>query len=201
MLPRSSTDKSIVKVFFTHELDSHNAFESADCGTFEPLSPGVDKETGSMANYDRPGAPVMEYVEIWKELTFREGPEGALKGVSWVLESDNGVVSGEDEVEVTKTFLGRTWGTYLALQQTQFHKRCKDSSGNWIESKSGCDVSARREEWDSGWSQKVVFGEAGASLPSMNEIEGEGKGSWRVPGEKVTIKGKSYVVRAFEEIQ
>jgi hypothetical protein len=154
-----------------------------------------------MANYDQPGAPVMEYVEIWKELTFREGPEGPLKGVSWVLESDNGVVSGEDEVEVTKTFLGRIWGTYLALQQTQLHKRCKDSSGNWIESKSGRDVSARREEWDSGWSQKVVFGEAGETLPSMNEIEGEGKGSWRVPGEKVTIKGKSYVVRAFEEIQ
>lgn len=200
--PVPATDKSTVKVSFTHELDSHNAFESVDCGTFEPLSPGVDKETGSMPNYDQPGAPMMEYVEIWQELSFRGGPEGALKGISWVLESDDGVVSeGEQEVSVTKTFLGRIWGTYLALRQTQLHKRHKDSSGNWIVSKSGHDVSARREEWESGWIEKVAFGGDREFLPSITDIEGEGKGSWRVPGEKVTIKGKSYIVRAFEDIQ
>ncbi|KAJ5139590.1 hypothetical protein N7448_002998 [Penicillium atrosanguineum] len=190
-----------VKVSFTHELDSHNAFESADCGTFEPLSPGVDKETGSMANYDLPGAPEMEYVEIWKELSFREGPEGPLKGISWVLESDDEVVEEEGEVLVTKTFLGRIWGTYLALQQTQLHRRQKDSSGNWIVSKSGHDVSAKREEWASGWSTTVVYGEAGELLPSMTEIEGQENGPWTVPGEKVTVEGKKYIVRAFEEIQ
>lgn len=155
-----------------------------------------------MANYDLPGAPEMDYVEIWQELSFREGPEGSLKGISWVVESDDEVVGEEEgEVSVTKTFLGRVWGTYLALQQTQLHMRRKDSSGNWIVSKSGHDVSARREEWSSGWSAKVVSGEAGETLPSMSEIEGQGSGSWRVPGEKVTIKGKSYIVRAFEEIQ
>ncbi|KAJ5121866.1 hypothetical protein N7526_008803 [Penicillium atrosanguineum] len=195
---RRATD---LKVSFTHELDSHNAFESADCGTFEPLSPGVDKETGSMANYDLPGAPEMEYVEIWKELSFREGPEGPLKGISWVLESDDEVVEEEGEVLVTKTFLGRIWGTYLALQQTQLHRRQKDSSGNWIVSKSGHDVSAKREKWASGWSTTVVYGEAGELLPSMTEIEGQENGPWTVPGEKVTVEGKKYIVRAFEEIQ
>jgi len=142
----------------------------------------------------------MPYVEIWKELSFREGPEGELKGMSWVLELDDGV-SEEGKVLVTKTFLGRVWGTYLALRQSQLHRRYRDESGNWTVRKSGNDVSARREEWDSGWRGKVVFGETGKSLPSMNGIQGEGKGSWRVPGEKVTIQGESYIVRAFEEIQ
>lgn len=193
---------AIVQVSFTHELDSQNSFESADCGTFVTLPNGDDLETGSMPRPDRSGAPVTEYEEIWRELPFREGPEGAKRGMSWVLESDDGELR-EGETTLTKTFLGRIWGTYLALEQTQVHKRTKDSNGNWVVSKSGADVSVRREEWSSGWKDRYVVGVNGTKLPSMTRtggFEGEGKSSWRVPGGKVKIEGRQYIVRSFEEI-
>ncbi len=67
--------------------------------------------------------------------------------------------------------------------------------------RTGAEVSARREEWKSGWEEKYVVGPDGGSLPSMKTgFEGEGQGSWRVPGEKVVIQGKSFIVRAFEEL-
>lgn len=188
---------------FTHELDSHNAFESVDCGTFVSLPNGDELETGSMPRPDLPGAPVTEYEEVWRELAFKEGPEGPGKGISWVLESDDGE-SGEEEgdVTVTKTFLGRIWGSYLALQQEQVHTRLKDQAGRWIVSKTGAEVSARREEWSSGWSAPYVVGPEGDTLPSMMKgFEGEGQGSWRVTGEKVSVQGRCYIVRAFEEIR
>ena len=189
-----------VRVSFTHELDSHDAFESADCGTFVTLPNGDDLETGSMPRPDIPGAPMTEYEEIWRELPFRVGPEGPKKGISWVLESDDGELS-EGEVTVNKVFLGRIWGTYLALQQTQVHKRQRGVDGKWNVSKSGADVSARREEWISGWKDRYVVGANGATLPSISHgIEGEGIDSWRIPGEKVKIAGRQYIVRAFEEI-
>ncbi|KAJ5086026.1 hypothetical protein N7532_010797 [Penicillium argentinense] len=189
-----------VEVSFTHELDSHNAFESADCGTFVTLPNGDDLETGSMPRPDLPGTPVTAYEEIWRELPFREGPEGPKKGISWILESDDENL-GEGEVTVTKTFLGRIWGTFLSLQQDQVHGRKKGSDGKWTVSKTGADVSARREEWSSGWKERYVVGKNGATLPSIiTGFEGEGEGPWRVPGEKVKIQGKWYIVRAFEEI-
>lgn len=186
---------------FTHELDSHNSFADADCGTFVTLPNGDDLETGSMPRPDLPGAPVTEYEEFWRELPFREGPEGPKRGISWVLESDDGDLSEtEGEVTVTKTFLGRIWGTYLALQQVQTHTRQRDS-GRWMISKTGTDVSARREEWNSGWHERYAVG-THAELPSMIDgLDGEGEGSWRRPGEKVRIGGKWYSVRAFEEIK
>ncbi|OQD64445.1 hypothetical protein PENPOL_c007G00153 [Penicillium polonicum] len=191
-----------LRVTFSHELDSHNAFETIDCGTFVPLPNGDDLEMGSMPRRDLPGAPDKEYEEVWRELPFREGPEGPKKGLSWVLESDDGDLgSGEGEVTVTKTFIGRIWGTYLALSQTQTLTRQKAASGEVVVKKSGADVSARREEWESGWKEKYVVGEAAGSLPSMMVgFDGEGVGSWRIPGEKVEVQGKMYIVRAFEEI-
>ncbi|EKV11268.1 Cytochrome P450 [Penicillium digitatum] len=191
-----------LRVTFSHELDSHNAFETVDCGTFVPLPNGDDLEMGSMPRYDLPGAPVKEYEEVWRELPFREGPEGPAKGLSWVLESDDGDFgNGEGEITVDKTFLGRIWGTYLALRQTQVHTRQTTPSGELVIKKSGADVSARREEWESGWKEKYSVGEAAGALPSMMVgFEGEGVGSWRIPGEKVHVQGKTYVVRAFEEI-
>ncbi|KAI2708308.1 hypothetical protein CBS147332_6369 [Penicillium roqueforti] len=191
-----------LRVTFSHELDSHNAFEIADCGSFFPLPNGDDLEVGSMPRHDLPGAPDKEYEEVWRELPFREGPEGPNKGISWVLESDDGDLgSGEGEVTVSKTFIGRIWGTYLALSQTQIHSRQKTPSGDLVVKKSGADVSARREEWESGWNEKYLVGEAAGSLPSMVVgFDGEGVGSWRTPGEKVEVQGKTYIVRAFEEI-
>ncbi|KAJ5636764.1 uncharacterized protein N7484_010077 [Penicillium longicatenatum] len=192
-----------LRVSFTHELDSHDAFESVDCGTFVSLPNGDDLETGSMPRPDLPGAPDTEYEEVWRELPFRQGPEGKGKGISWVLESDDGDL-GEQEGEVTvvKTFLGRIWGTYLALQQKQVHARRKDASGGWVVSKTGAAASARREEWvGSGWEERYVVGVAGDELASMmTGIAGEGKGSWRVCGERVVVHGMTYIVRAFEEI-
>jgi hypothetical protein len=191
-----------VRVSFSHELDSHNAFESVDCGTFVSLPNGDDLETGVMPCPDIPGAPETEYEEVWRELPFREGPDGAKKGLSWVLESDDEEPNGENgEITVTKTFIGRIWGTYLALRQTQTHTRQQGSSGTLVK-KSGADVSARREEWESGWKEKYVVGASAGGLPSMLAgFEGEGQGPWRIPGEKVKVQGDTYIVRAFEEIE
>ncbi|KAJ5526664.1 hypothetical protein N7513_010823 [Penicillium frequentans] len=190
-----------LRVSFTHELDSHDAFESVDCGTFVSLPNGDDLETGSMPRPDLPGAPETEYEEVWRELPFRQGPEGAKKGISWVLESDDGDL-GEQEGEFTvvKTFLGRIWGTYLALQQKQIHVRRKDAAGRWVVSKNGAAASARREEWvGSRWEARYVIGDAGDELASMITGIAEGKG-WRTPGERIVIHGKTFIVRAFEEI-
>lgn len=157
-----------------------------------------------MPRPDLPGAPVTEYEEVWRELPFKEGPEGPRKGIAWVLESDDGGLSegAEGEVRVTKTFLGRIWGVYLALQQCQTHVRQRDEAGNWVVRKTGDVVSARREEWSSGWVERYVVGPEGHALPSMiSGLEGEGQDSWRVPGEKAAIRGRPFVVRAFEEIQ
>lgn len=191
-----------MRVTFTHELDSHGEFSTADCGTFVSLPNGDDLETGVMPRPDLPGTPLTEYEEVWRELPFREGPEGAKKGISWILESDDSHLDGkEGEFTLTKTFLGRIWGTYLALQQTQTHTRKKSASGGWTVTKTWTEVSARREEWDSRWCNKYVIGQAGGVLPSLADgFKGEGQGSWRVPGEKVFVKERQYVIRDFEEI-
>lgn len=188
---------------FSHELDSHNAFASTDTGTFVSLPNGDDLETGSMPRPDVAGTPETAYEEVWRELPFRAGPEGSGKGLSWILESDDQRLDGEGEgeVTVTKTFIGRIWGTYLTFRQVQTHSRLKGEGGSVV--KSGADVSARREEWDSagGWKGKYSIGECAGDLPSMLAgFDGEGKGSWRVPGEKVEVQGTTYIVRAFEEI-
>lgn len=190
-----------VRVSFSHELDSHDAFESIDCGTFVSLPNGDDLETGTMPRPDIPGTPETEYEEVWRELPFKEGPEGSRKGFSWILESVDEDPGEEGEATITKTFIGRIWGTYLALQQVQTLKGEKDSKGNLVVKKSGADVSARREEWDSGWKVKYAVGAVSDKLPSMiSGFEKERSSSWGIPGEKVLIQGQSFVVRAYEEI-
>lgn len=190
-------------MLFTRELDSLNEIGIVDVGNFSPLPNGDELESGEMPHPELPGAPMTAFEEVWRELPFREGPEGAKKGISWILESEHGDLSeNEGEVTVTKTFLGRIWGTYLAFQQTQTHSRQKDEAGAWSVKRTGAEVSARREEWSGAWEEKYIVGPAGSDVPSMKTgFDGEGKGSWRVPGEKVVIQGKPFVVRAFEEIQ
>lgn len=73
-----------------------------------------------MARPDAPGAPMTDYEEIWRDLPFRVGPEGANGGASWILESDEGAL-GEGEHQVNKVFLARIQGSYLALGQRQMH--------------------------------------------------------------------------------
>ncbi|KAF7589576.1 hypothetical protein BBP40_004155 [Aspergillus hancockii] len=187
------------RVQFTHEIDSHNSFDAVDCGTFTTLPNGDDLETGSMPRPDLPGAPMTEYEEVWRELKFREGPTGLGKGVSWVLESKHDVEIGEGkEVEVTRTFLARIWGSYLVVRQRQVHARLPGSRAVLV--KDGKDVSARREEWDSrtGWVVVYALGSEGNDLPSVKDVEDRPK--WRTPGETGVIHGEPYIVRSYEQI-
>ncbi|KAE8317159.1 hypothetical protein BDV41DRAFT_526924 [Aspergillus transmontanensis] len=187
------------RVQFTHEIDSHNSFDDVDCGTFTTLPNGDDLETGSMSRPDLPGAPVTEYEEVWRELSFREGPEGPGKGVSWVLESKHDLELGEgQEVEVSRTFLARIWGTYLAVRQRQVYVRLVGSKDVVV--KTGKGVSARREEWDSsaGWSAKYVLGLEGDILPSAQDVEANEQ--LRTPGGPILIKGEPYTIRSYEEV-
>ncbi|PWY85869.1 hypothetical protein BO94DRAFT_467768 [Aspergillus sclerotioniger CBS 115572] len=186
-------DKDSSRVAFTHELDCRNSFDAVDCGTFSSLPNGDDLEEGEMPRADLPGCPVAQYEEVWRELKFRDGPEGH-KGVSWVLESKEQPLDEGEEVEVERTFIGRIWGTYLALRQLQVHSRPKGSATTIV--KEGKDVSARREEWNaSGWRVKHSLG--ADALPSMNDIE---DGSWKL-GQTVTVAEKEYTVRAFESLR
>ncbi|PYH44737.1 uncharacterized protein BP01DRAFT_297853 [Aspergillus saccharolyticus JOP 1030-1] len=186
------------RVQFTHELDSRNSFDDVDCGTFSTLPNGDDLEKGSMPRADLPGKPVCEYEEVWRELEFRRGPEGAGRGVSWVLESQIGPdLQDGEEGEVTRTFLGRVWGTYLALRQVQKHVQSPES--NAIIVKDGEKVSALREEWDPSkrWCTKYSLGPKASKLPSMKDIfEPQ---NWKT-GQTVTIAGVEYILRAFEGI-
>ncbi|PWY69424.1 hypothetical protein BO83DRAFT_428755 [Aspergillus eucalypticola CBS 122712] len=190
-------DADSSRVSFTHELDSRNSFDAVDCGTFSTLPNGDDLEKGEMPRADLPGSPIAEYEEVWRELKFQEGPEGPNTGVSWVLESRQKPLDEGEEAEVERTFLGRVWGTYLALHQVQIHTRPRCSSTTVV--KSGQEVSARREEWDSasGWQLKYSIGPAGAQLPSTTQILGDS--SWRT-GQTVILAGKEYIVRGFERI-
>ncbi|KUM56381.1 hypothetical protein ACN42_g10830 [Penicillium freii] len=178
-----------LKVIFTRELDSLNEIGIRDIGNFSPRPDGTDLESGEMPRTDLP----------------EKALKGRKKGISWILESDDAPLAlGEQEgqVTITKIFMGRIWGTYLAFQQTQTHSSQKDESGVWSVKRSGSEVSARREEWSSKWEEKYLVGPDGAAVPSMkNGYGGEGMGTWRIPGEKVFIQGKSFIVRAFEEIQ
>ncbi|GMG06816.1 unnamed protein product [Aspergillus oryzae var. brunneus] len=186
------------RVQFTHEIDSHNSFDDVDCGTFTTLPNGDDLETGSMSRPDLPGAPVTEYEEVWRELSFREGPEGPGKGVSWVLESKHDLELGEgQEVEVSRTFLARIWGTYLVVCQRQVYVRLAGSKDAVV--KTGKGVSARREEWDSTrWSAKYVLGLEGDSLPSAQDVEANEQ--LRTPGGTILVKGEPYTIRSYEEV-
>ncbi|KNG87894.1 hypothetical protein ANOM_003420 [Aspergillus nomiae NRRL 13137] len=170
------------RVQFTHEIDSHNSFDDVDCGTFTTLPNGDDLETGSMARPDVPGAPVTEYEEVWRELTFKEGPEGSGQGASWVLESKHDIKVGEgEEVEVSRTFFGEDLGLIF---------------GGATEAGKG--VSARREEWDAstGWSAKYVLGLEGDSLPSAKDIEANEQ--LRTRGGTILVNGEPYTVRSYE---
>jgi hypothetical protein len=43
----------------------------------------------------------------------------------------------------------------------------RSHTGELVVKKFGADVSARREEWESGWKEKYVVGEDAGALPSM----------------------------------
>mgnify|MGYP007039049443 CR=1 FL=1 len=148
-----------------------------------------------MARPDVPGAPMTDYEEVWRYLPFREGPEGPGRGLSWILESDEGVLE-EGRHQVTKVFLAQIGGSYLVLHQKQIHVVGQTSLGERAVQITGAEVSARREEWtDRHWEIKYALGPGSDGLPSMaNGLDVRMRG--RKSGEKVTVGGCDFILRA-----
>ncbi|KAJ5932273.1 hypothetical protein N7516_006762 [Penicillium verrucosum] len=183
------------RVVFTHEIDSHHNFNISNPCPFIPLPNGDDLETGSMARPDVPGAPMTDYEEVWRYLPFREGPKGLGRGLSWILESDEGVLE-EGQHQVTKMFLARIGGSYLVLHQKQIHVVGQTALRGRAVQINGEKVSARREEWTDGhWEVKYALGPGNDGLPSMaNGLDVKMQG--RKSGDKVTVGGWDFIVRA-----
>ncbi|KAJ6184516.1 hypothetical protein N7519_005817 [Penicillium mononematosum] len=184
------------RVIFTHEIDSHHNFNISNPCPFIPLPNGDDLETGTMARPDVPGAPMTDYEEVWRYLPFREGPEGPGRGLSWILESDEGVLE-EGQHKITKMFLAGIGGSYLVLRQKQIHVVRRTPLGERTVQITGEEVSTRREEWtDDHWEIKYALGPNNGSLPSMaNGLGVDMRG--RKSGEKVTVGGCDFILRAF----
>ena len=142
-----------------------------------------------MPRPDIPGTPVAKYEEVWRYHPVRNNPEPSR---AWILESVN------EEPGRSKTFLGRIGGVYLALHQEQFHAGSRSSAGA-----RGGPVSARREEWTgTQWEKKYVLGPSGKVLPSMRiGVDGIMQKSWNSVGQKVSVEGRQYIVRAFEDLK
>lgn len=185
-------------VTFTHEIDSNHNFNVSQPCPFTVLSNGDDLETGTMGRPDKPGAPATDYEEVWRYLSLHEGPGGPGHGISWILESDNGVLR-EGQNHYTKTFLARIGDAYLVMQQDKTHTITRTAQGEWTVKVTGGDVSARREHFDHGWKEIYALGPRRADLPSMvNGLAGESEGPWCIPGRTINVLGQQYVVRAFE---
>lgn len=212
-----------VQILFTHHLDSHNQFSTADRGTFVTLPNGDDFETGAMPrNLGESPAP---YEETWRDLPPREGPENlftsnsrANKAQAWILESLDGEDSreaGTENKDAVKTFMARIGGVFLVLQQTQSFV---STQGTLEEAKikTGGEVSAILEEWRKEnlgfeasqqkpkWIRKYSLGSHTADLPSLSTFHGsrfpgEGEDAWRQPGSVVSVLDRQYIVRAYEE--
>lgn len=137
-----------------------------------------------------------DYEEVWRYLPFREGPAGPGRGLSWILESDEGVLE-EGQHQVTKMFLAQIGGSYLVLHQKQIHTVGQTALGERAVQITGEEVSARREEWTDGhWEVKHALGPGSDSLPSM--VNGLDVEMWgRKSGEKVTVGGCDFIVRAY----
>ncbi|KAL5334969.1 hypothetical protein BJX70DRAFT_376482 [Aspergillus crustosus] len=150
-----------------------------------------------MPRPDLPGESVKEYEEIWRKLSFREGAERLSSRVSFVLESGpDGLAEGEER-EVTRTFIGAIWGTYIVLRQKQVLVR---SAKGKVTIKSGGEVSARREDWDqhSGFEVKYLLGPEAAGLPARSDIDSVASDAHPQPGGGLKIRGEGFVVRSFE---
>ncbi|KAL4802599.1 hypothetical protein BDV18DRAFT_62936 [Aspergillus unguis] len=188
-------DKNSNEVLFTHELDSRNSFGVADCGSFSALPNGDELEVGVMPRADLPGAPVRDYEEVWRKLPFHqaEGPRQS----SFVLESVSGDIELKEgeEKEVTRTFVGAIWGTYIALRQMQVLSR--PAADAKVVIKSGGRVSARREDFVSaaGFGVKYLLGPEAEKLPTRDEIIFS---PHEYSPEKVVVRGQDYIVRALE---
>ncbi|KAJ5594807.1 uncharacterized protein N7459_001015 [Penicillium hispanicum] len=185
------------RIVFTHTIDSHNNFNVSDPCPFLALPNGDDLETGTMARPDVPGTPMTPYEEVWRFLPVLGDSMESGSRVAWILESED-VVEQDDQV---KTFLAHIGGRYLALQQSQAYKKGPSSSDSLADQIWGGQVSARSEEWSGAcWKVKYCLGQDGVHLPSISKhIDLDHQSTWQVPGQKATVKGRQYIIRALEK--
>lgn len=201
---------------FLHTINSRNTFQQIDSGLFETLESGDELEKGFMIRpSDGPNALPREYLEVWRQRNPINVPG---PNIAWVLEGAGSRVSltqnsdgfGSEETKEVETFLARLGSVYIAVRQPTRIVQTPSGNGNLTFQKFGDveGVSVRHEEYAGkrGWVEKYVIGPEGRDLPTMQKNKsdflaaGEGKGNWRKPSERVTIRGEEYVVRGFAEI-
>lgn len=142
------------------------------------------------------GTPVTEYEEIWRYLSKEEIGMDQVEGpIAWLLESDD-----NDAGHRAKTFLARIEGRYLALQQMQTHGEEQSGEPQTQGKIIGGEVSAKSEEFVDGcWRVKHALGPDYDDLPSISrDFECIDQRSWEFSGKRVTVRGRGYIVRAFE---
>ncbi|KAJ5389105.1 uncharacterized protein N7496_000173 [Penicillium cataractarum] len=163
------------RIVFTHTIDSNGNFNVSNPCPFIPLLNGYDLETGAMPRPDVPGKPVTEYEEVWRYLSKKEIGMGEMeKPIAWILESEEDVASHYLQGGTT-TFLARIEGRHLALQQMRTDDRGKPGDSDWEENITGGEVISIASDFDC----HVQY-------------------SWAFTGQKVTVKDRRYVVRAFD---
>lgn len=64
-------------------------------------------------------------------------------------------------------------------------------------------MSARREQWSgTPWEEKYARGPSGPSLPAMRiGIDGKMQSFWTSLGQKVSVGGRQYIIREFEDLE
>jgi hypothetical protein len=153
-----------------------------------------------MPRPDIPGAPVKDYEEVWRKLSYRDGVKGLPSPVSFVLErgTEGLQIAEGEEKRVTRTFIGVIWGTYIVLRQRQVLVRSARQTKVAI--KRGGVVSARREDFDEtrGFQVKYALGPEAEVLPTQSEIETALSDKYPSRGERLVVRGEEYVVRSFE---
>ncbi|EED20756.1 conserved hypothetical protein [Talaromyces stipitatus ATCC 10500] len=205
------------RVTFLHTINSRNTFQHVDTGVFTPLENGDEMETGTMIRPgDGPGAFPRPYEEVWRH---KRAPHVPGPNIAWILEGAGSRVSltqnsdgiGSEESKEVETFLARLGGVYIAVRQPTRIVQTPLPNGSFTFQKFGDmeGVSVRHEEYvqKRGWIEKFVTGPEGRDLPTMQKnktsdfaLAQEGKGNWRKPSQKVTIRGEEYVVRGFADI-
>lgn len=203
------------RVTFLHTINSRDTFQQIDTGVFTTLESGEELETGTACRLgDHPGFP-RQYEEVWRQ---RKPIHVPGSNIAWILEGAGSHVSltqssdgsGGEESQEVETFLARIGGTYIAIRQPTRIVGTPRVTGGYSFKKFGevHGVSIRHEEFagKKGWVEKYVMGPEGKDLPTMQKNKSdfvpaqEGKGNWRKPSQKVTIRGEEYVVRGFADI-
>jgi hypothetical protein len=204
------------RITFLHTINSRNTFQHIDTGLFTQLDNGDEMETGTMIRLGDPqGAFPRQYEEVWRQRRPINVPG---QNIAWILEGAGSRVSltqnsdgvGSEESKEVETFLARLGSVYIAVRQPTRIVQTPQANGSFSFQKFGDieGVSVRHEEYAGkrGWVEKFVTGPEGRDLPTMQKNKSdfipaqEGKGNWRKPSQKVTIRGEEYVVRGFADI-